>query len=190
MFLSFCVLMIFSIKKKIGFWGILGPPYCFIGATIRIGREMLCLTYSGFLKSSCQYAGWTHHSAAPPPQVQKGVRPPGLLEEVGPAPCQGQGHHPLAHKTVQVSRILCFCHCSSYTAPAPAPAPEPAPAPALDRNLTDCFKQGQLFSGQGHLGPAGRVASLFYQACWWGKSLRGNVRSRHGFSKYGEFGAM
>ena len=30
--------------------GILGPPYCGIGATIRIGREMLCLPYAGFLK--------------------------------------------------------------------------------------------------------------------------------------------
>ena len=30
--------------------GILGPPYCGIGATIRIGREMLCLQYAGFLK--------------------------------------------------------------------------------------------------------------------------------------------
>ena len=34
--------------KKIGFLGILGPPYCGIGATIRIGREMLCLPYAGF----------------------------------------------------------------------------------------------------------------------------------------------
>ena len=31
------------------FLGILGPPYCGIGATIRIGREMLCLPYVGFL---------------------------------------------------------------------------------------------------------------------------------------------
>ena len=31
--------------------GILGPPYCGIGATIRIGREMLCLPYAGFLLS-------------------------------------------------------------------------------------------------------------------------------------------
>ena len=28
--------------------GILGPPYCGIGATIRIGRDMLCLPYEGF----------------------------------------------------------------------------------------------------------------------------------------------
>ena len=27
---------------------ILGPPYCGIDATIRIGREMLCLPYAGF----------------------------------------------------------------------------------------------------------------------------------------------
>ena len=30
--------------------GILGPPYCGIGATIRIGREMLCLPYAGFFR--------------------------------------------------------------------------------------------------------------------------------------------
>jgi hypothetical protein len=30
--------------------GILGPHYCGIGATIRIGREMLCLPYAGFLQ--------------------------------------------------------------------------------------------------------------------------------------------
>ena len=41
--------MIFSVFQKIWFWGILGPPYCGIGATIRIGREMLCLPYAGFL---------------------------------------------------------------------------------------------------------------------------------------------
>ena len=34
--------------KKFGFWGILGQPYCGIGATIRIGREMLCLPFQGF----------------------------------------------------------------------------------------------------------------------------------------------
>ena len=38
----------FPFFKKFGFWGILGPPYCGIGATIRIGREMLCLPYAGF----------------------------------------------------------------------------------------------------------------------------------------------
>ena len=30
------------------FLGVLGPPYCGIGATIRIGREMLFLPYAGF----------------------------------------------------------------------------------------------------------------------------------------------
>ena len=30
--------------------GIHDPPYCGIGATIRIGREMLCLRYAGFFK--------------------------------------------------------------------------------------------------------------------------------------------
>ena len=40
--------MIFCIFKKIVFLGILGPPYCGIGATIRIGREMLCLPYAEF----------------------------------------------------------------------------------------------------------------------------------------------
>ena len=30
--------------------GILGPPYCGIGATIRIGREMLRLPYAEFFK--------------------------------------------------------------------------------------------------------------------------------------------
>ena len=40
--------MISSVFKEIGFLGILGPPYCGIDATIRIGREMLCLLYAGF----------------------------------------------------------------------------------------------------------------------------------------------
>ena len=35
--------------QKIWVLGILGPPFCGIGATIRIGREMLCLPYAGFL---------------------------------------------------------------------------------------------------------------------------------------------
>ena len=34
--------------KKIGFLGIFGPPSYGMGATIRIGREMLCLPYAGF----------------------------------------------------------------------------------------------------------------------------------------------
>ena len=40
--------MIFSVLKKIRFLGILGPPYCGNGATIRIGREMLYLPYARF----------------------------------------------------------------------------------------------------------------------------------------------
>jgi hypothetical protein len=37
-------------KKKFFFcWFCLGPPSYGIGATIRIGREMLCLPYAGFL---------------------------------------------------------------------------------------------------------------------------------------------
>ena len=32
-----------------GFLCILGPPYCGIDATIRIGREIQCLPYAGFL---------------------------------------------------------------------------------------------------------------------------------------------
>ena len=42
--------MIFPFFKKIRFLDILGPPYCGIGATIRIGREMLCLQYKGFFR--------------------------------------------------------------------------------------------------------------------------------------------
>ena len=38
----------FPFFKKFGFSGILGLPYCGIGVTIRIGREMLCLPYAGF----------------------------------------------------------------------------------------------------------------------------------------------
>ena len=50
--MSFCVLDdFFRFSKKIGFWGILGPPSYGIGATIRIGREMLCLLYAGFFSS-------------------------------------------------------------------------------------------------------------------------------------------
>ena len=50
----------FRFSKKIWFLGILGPPYCGIGATIRIGREMLCLPYAGFLiiyLSTLEYNG-------------------------------------------------------------------------------------------------------------------------------------
>jgi hypothetical protein len=38
----------FLFFTKFGFLGIFGPPYCGIGATIRIGQEMLCLPYAGF----------------------------------------------------------------------------------------------------------------------------------------------
>ena len=37
-------------KKKFFCWFGLGPPSYGIGATIRIGREMLCLPYAGFWK--------------------------------------------------------------------------------------------------------------------------------------------
>ena len=40
---------LFPFFKKIWFLGILGPPYCGIGNTIRIGRKLLCLPYAGFL---------------------------------------------------------------------------------------------------------------------------------------------
>ena len=40
--------LIFSVYKKIWVFGILGPPYCGIGPTIRIGREIRCLPYAGF----------------------------------------------------------------------------------------------------------------------------------------------
>ena len=39
----------FRFFKTLEFLGILGPPYCGIGATIRICQEMLCLPYAGFL---------------------------------------------------------------------------------------------------------------------------------------------
>ena len=35
-------------KNEDGFFGIFGPPYFGIGATIRIGQEMLCFPYAGF----------------------------------------------------------------------------------------------------------------------------------------------
>ena len=43
--------MIFSVFQKFGFLGILGLPYCGIGATIQIGREILCLLYAEFFKT-------------------------------------------------------------------------------------------------------------------------------------------
>ena len=42
----------FPFFKKIGFLGILGPPFYGISATIRIGREMHCLPYAGFFNNS------------------------------------------------------------------------------------------------------------------------------------------
>ena len=36
-------------QKKIGFWGILGPPYCGIGATISIGLEIGLYIAFGFV---------------------------------------------------------------------------------------------------------------------------------------------
>ena len=50
MCLTFCVLDDISVFQKIWVLSILGPSYCGIGATIRIGREMLCLPYAGFFK--------------------------------------------------------------------------------------------------------------------------------------------
>ena len=40
--------MIFSVFQKNWVFGYSWPPYCGIGATIRIGREMLCLPYAEF----------------------------------------------------------------------------------------------------------------------------------------------
>ena len=57
MFLSFLRLddfFLFS-PKKIEFWGILGPPYYGIGATIRIGWKMFCLPYEVFFRQNCFY---------------------------------------------------------------------------------------------------------------------------------------
>ena len=41
--------MLFPFLEKIRVWGILGTPYCGIGATVQIGQDMLCLPYAGFL---------------------------------------------------------------------------------------------------------------------------------------------
>ena len=51
---------------KYGFLGILGLPCCGIGATIRIGREMLCLPYAGFSK---------HRPSGPMLSISRNVRP-------------------------------------------------------------------------------------------------------------------
>ena len=56
----------FPFFKKIWFLGILGPPYCGIGATIRIGWEMLCLPYAGFSK---------HRPSGPMLSIGRNVRP-------------------------------------------------------------------------------------------------------------------
>ena len=59
MFLDVCEFLHFRLflpfLKIFGFWGILGPPYCGIGATIRIVQEMLCLPYAGFFSRSLPY---------------------------------------------------------------------------------------------------------------------------------------
>ena len=54
----------FPFFKKLGFLAILGPPYCGIGATTRIGREMICLPYAGFLYkfSICISFSWRYIS--------------------------------------------------------------------------------------------------------------------------------
>ena len=44
-------------KKKNGFLGILGPPYCGIGAPVRISREMLCTPYAGFFCYLARHSG-------------------------------------------------------------------------------------------------------------------------------------
>ena len=46
-----------ELTKQIVFLSILGPPYCGIGATIRIGREMLCLPYAGFFLTALARQG-------------------------------------------------------------------------------------------------------------------------------------
>ena len=43
----------FPLFNKFGFWGIFCPPYCGIGASIRINQEMLCLPYAGFFLATC-----------------------------------------------------------------------------------------------------------------------------------------
>ena len=67
MFLSFCVFndFFFRFFKKLGFLGILGPPYCGIGATIRIGREMLFLPYAGFFWYHCFYSHKSRDALSP-----------------------------------------------------------------------------------------------------------------------------
>ena len=57
--------MIFVRLRKIRFLGIFGSPYCGIGATIRIDREMLCLLYAGFSK---------HRPSGPMLSISQNVR--------------------------------------------------------------------------------------------------------------------
>jgi hypothetical protein len=47
--------VIFFSFSFFGFGGILGPTYCGIGATIRIGQEMLCLPYAGFFLKNFEF---------------------------------------------------------------------------------------------------------------------------------------
>ena len=73
----FAFLVIFPFVKKIGFWGILGQPSYGIGATISIGREMLCLPYAGFFRGvwsnwdtnphSFYIQDWSIHCTSPIP---------------------------------------------------------------------------------------------------------------------------
>ena len=54
-FFAFYMIFFLLFFKKFGFLAILGPPYHGIGATIRIGREMLCrifVIYSFFQKKN------------------------------------------------------------------------------------------------------------------------------------------
>ena len=65
MFLIFYVLEDFFLLKK-WVWGILGQPYCGIGATIHIGREMLSFPYAGFfaMNNLGQLNTYDHHKQA------------------------------------------------------------------------------------------------------------------------------
>ena len=72
--------MIFSVVKIFGFLGIFDPPYCGIGATIRIGLGMYCLPYGGFLlrpiigpQITWSILGLSKSTTLPPPP---GAQPP------------------------------------------------------------------------------------------------------------------
>ena len=58
--------MIFSVYQKFGILGIRCTPYCGIGATNRIGLEMLCLPFAGFSK---------HRLSGPMLSISRFVRP-------------------------------------------------------------------------------------------------------------------